>query len=69
MIFIVNNNNYPWYSRIQPLGWLLARHIKNGKAELNFSEFGSYALRRQISRFHGIATVSREGHAVAALRK
>src|SRR5215210_3387305 len=45
-----NNTNYPWYSRIQPFGWLLARHIRNGKAELNFSEFGSYPLRRQISK-------------------
>jgi hypothetical protein len=45
-----NNTNYPWYSKIQPFGWLLAKHIKNGKAELNFNEFSSYSLRRQISK-------------------
>lgn len=50
-----NNTNYPWYSRVQPFGWLLAKHIKNGKAELNFSEFGSYSRRRQISKLNGIA--------------
>ena len=50
-----NNTNYPWYSRIQPFGWLLARHIRKGKAELNFSEFGSYSLRRQITKLNGIA--------------
>jgi hypothetical protein len=50
-----NNTNYPWYSRIQPFGWLLSRHIRKGKAELNFSEFGSYSLRRQITKLNGIA--------------
>ncbi|MEO5561819.1 MAG: heme-binding domain-containing protein [Chitinophagaceae bacterium] len=49
-----NNTNYPWYSRAQPFGWLLAKHIRNGKAELNFSEFGSYSLRRQASKLKGI---------------
>ena len=50
-----NNTSYPWYSRIQPFGWLLAKHIKEGKAELNFNEFGSYSPRRQISKLNGIA--------------
>ena len=49
-----NNTNYPWYSRIQPFGWLLARHIRNGKAQLNFSEFGSYTPRRQLSKLKEI---------------
>src|SRR6185503_13928407 len=49
-----NNTNYPWYSKIQPFGWLLAKHIRKGKAELNFDEFGSYSLRRQISKLNGI---------------
>lgn len=50
-----NNTDYPWYSNIQPMGWLMANHIKNGKAELNFSEFGSYSTRRQVSKLTGIA--------------
>lgn len=49
-----NNTQYPWYSNIQPIGWFLARHIKNGKADLNFSEFGSYPHRRQISKLNAI---------------
>ena len=56
-----NNTNYPWYSRIQPFGWLLAKHIKEGKAELNFSEFGSYSLRRQISKLKGIENSIKNG--------
>lgn len=56
-----NNTNYPWYSRVQPFGWLLARHIKNGKAELNFNEFGSYSTRRQISKLNGIENSIKDG--------
>lgn len=50
-----NNTNYPWYSNIQPMGWLLAKHIKQGKAVLNFSDFGSYSKRKQLSKLTGIA--------------
>lgn len=56
-----NNTNYPWYSRIQPLGWFLANHIRNGKEQLNFSHFGSYSLRRQISKLNGIANSIKDG--------
>ncbi len=51
-----NNTNYPWYANIQPIGWLLANHIKDGKAELNFNEFGSYSERRQQSKLKSIAS-------------
>ena len=50
-----NNTDYPWYSNIQPIGWLMAYHIKQAKNELNFSEFGAYSQRRQISKLDGIA--------------
>ena len=26
-----NNTRYPWYANIQPIGWLLAGHVKDGK--------------------------------------
>lgn len=51
-----NNTNYPWYANIQPMGWLLANHIKDGKAELNLNEFGSYSQRRQQSKLKSIAS-------------
>ncbi len=34
-----NSTRYPWYARVQPLGWWLAHHVDEGKEELNFSEF------------------------------
>ncbi len=50
-----NNTNYPWYVNIQPMGWLMANHIKEGKSVLNFSEFGNYSTRKQLSKLTGIA--------------
>ena len=45
-----NNTRYPWYTNIQPIGWFLAKHINNGKAVLNLSDFGSYTSRRKMSK-------------------
>lgn len=49
-----NNTNYPWYNKIQPIGYFLERHIKNGKKELNFNEFSEYSLRMQKSKIKAI---------------
>jgi hypothetical protein len=50
-----DNTDYPWYSNIQPMGWLMTYHIKQAKSQLNFSEFGIYSQRRQLSKLDGIA--------------
>ena len=49
-----NNTNYPFYVNIEPVGWMLNNHIKNGKEKLNFSDFGAYSRRRQISKLRSI---------------
>lgn len=56
-----NNTRYPWYVNIQPVGWMLARHIRNGKENLNFSEFGSYSERKQTNKLRAIVSSIREG--------
>lgn len=45
-----NNIHYPWYKNIQPISWFLEDHIKEGKKELNFSEWDSYTSRRKKSK-------------------
>ena len=42
-----NHTEYPWYSKIQPIGIWLANHINEGKRELNFSEFNNYKAKRK----------------------
>ena len=49
-----NNTIYPFYANMQPVGWILNNHIKNGKDKLNFSDFGAYSRRRQISKLRSI---------------
>ena len=56
-----NNTNYPWYSNIQPIGWLLAKDVKEGKAKLNFSELGSFSPRRQTSKLEIIENSIKDG--------
>ena len=55
-----NNTNYPWYSKIQPGGWFLEKHIKEGKKELDFSDFGSYSKRKLKSKLKSIISQIRD---------
>ena len=49
-----NNTVYPWYAEVQPVAWWLDDHIKDGKKDLNFSEFASYRIRRQYKKLEEI---------------
>lgn len=56
-----NHTDYRWYHNIQPIGLWQQKHIKNGKKELNFSEFGLYSARKQKSTLTAIANQVRDG--------
>ncbi|WP_312334828.1 heme-binding domain-containing protein [Sphingobacterium sp.] len=56
-----NNTRYPWYSRIQPGAWYMAKHVKKGKEELNFSDFGTYSIRKQRSKFRSMSNQVNDG--------
>lgn len=49
-----NTTRYPWYAEIQPVGWWLAKHVKDGKRHLNFSDFGTYNAKRQAKKLDEI---------------
>lgn len=49
-----NNTKYHWYNKIQPVAWFLEEHIKDGKKELNFSEWESLSNRRKASKLRSI---------------
>lgn len=50
-----NNTRYPWYSYIQPARFFMENHIKEGKSDLNFNEFGNYSKRKQESKLKAIS--------------
>lgn len=50
-----NSTHYPLYSYIQPLSFYIESHIKKGKKELNFNEWGNYSKRKQTHKLESIA--------------
>jgi hypothetical protein len=49
-----DNTVYPWYAEIEPVGWWLNKHIRDGKRAVNFDEYTSYRLMKQYHRFNDI---------------
>jgi Haem-binding domain len=49
-----NNTRYPWYSNIQPTGWWLAKHVNDGKRQLNFSTFGKLNPRQARAALNSV---------------
>lgn len=56
-----NHTRYPWYINIQPMAWIMEQHIKEGKANLNFSDFGSYSPRKRANKLKSVANSIEEG--------
>ena len=56
-----NNTRHPWYARIQPVRYMLDKHVKEGKENLNLSEFGSYRARRKLNKLRSMANSIKEG--------
>jgi hypothetical protein len=42
-----NHTQYPWYNRIQPVGWFLGNDIQEAKKHINLGEFSTYPKDRQ----------------------
>ena len=38
-----NEVNWPWYSYVAPVSWLVAHDVKEGREELNFSEWSKHS--------------------------
>jgi len=49
-----HNTVYPWYSNIAPMSWMLKSHIDDGRKDLNFSIFNTYADNRKSKKIEKI---------------
>lgn len=56
-----NQTKYPWYSHVAPVSWVLDKHIREGKEEVNFSTFGALEQRAKIRLLTEICEVVEEG--------
>jgi uncharacterized membrane protein len=43
-----DQTRYPWYAEIEPVGWWLAGHVRDGRAALNFSTFGALPAKAGV---------------------
>ena len=42
-----HETRWPWYARVAPASWFLARHVHRGRAELNFSDWPEFDFHQQ----------------------
>jgi hypothetical protein len=50
-----NETQWPWYSSVAPLSFLIARDVTEGRKELNFSLWNGYNERRKGRKLKEIA--------------
>ena len=56
-----NRTVYPWYSKISPVSWWLAKHIEDGRKELNISEWGTYSAKKQKHKLEEVCEMVNTG--------
>jgi heme-binding protein len=49
-----NDTNWRWYTYVAPLSWWTLGHVNAGRAELNFSVWGTYGRRLRETRLRAM---------------
>jgi len=55
------NTVWPWYSRIPPASWIIAKDIREARSHVNFSNWNSYSAEGQQDLLTQIGSVARTG--------
>ncbi len=50
-----NQTVYPWYSYVAPVSWLVAKDTRDGRDELNFSDWADLSKRKKIKILNEVA--------------
>ena len=45
-----NETAWPWYSQVAPFSWLVARDVRKGREELNFSTWNRITTQQQVKK-------------------
>ncbi len=56
-----NKTNWPWYSYVAPVSWIVAKHVKDGRDELNFSIWQEYSQKRKSKKLEELVEEMEEG--------
>lgn len=52
-----NETRWPWYSRVAPVSWLVARDVARGREDMNFSEWPVFDFEAQE---HALADIVKQ---------
>ncbi len=52
---------WPWYSRVAPVGWLMSHDVRQGRREVNFSDWARYNPKRAAHKLQEICERVEEG--------
>ncbi|MDT7688028.1 MAG: hypothetical protein QOJ70_3826 [Acidobacteriota bacterium] len=47
-----SETRWPWYSNVSPISWFLQSHVDDGRRQLSFSDWGTYAERKRERKLH-----------------
>ena len=56
-----NQTSLPWYGHVAPISWWIKSHVREGREELNFSEWTRYSARQQRDKLESICGVISNG--------
>ncbi|MFV0337444.1 MAG: heme-binding domain-containing protein [Chthoniobacterales bacterium] len=45
-----NETKWPWYSYVAPVSWLVSHDVEEGREELNFSDWQSFAKKKKLRK-------------------
>lgn len=57
-----NSTNYPWYSHVAPVSWLVAKDTREGREEVNFSNWSDYDMMDQLKILDDVYSEVEEEH-------
>lgn len=56
-----NQTEYPWYSHVAPVSWLVIKDIRNGREKVNLSEWSNLKRRTKIKVLSNISDEIKSG--------
>ena len=56
-----NQTKWLWYTHVAPASWFTVGHVNEGRAELNFSEWGKYDERTKETGLSAICSLVEHG--------
>lgn len=57
-----SHTDWPWYSHVAPVSWWIARHVREGREKLDFSEWATYSTwqkRDKLESMCGLISTGR----------